>query len=500
MKAYFALKLTGHDSAAEYMVRASAAIRAGGGAEMVNSFTRYYLALLGVIDYRQCPAVPPEIMLVPKWMPLNLYEMSAWSRTIVVPLSLLWAFRPVRELPAAMGVDELFLGNPKDLPVCMPPCESLDPVSQKTRIDWRKLFSRLDRGWKLLERMRLRPFRKLAIRRASDWMLARFENSDGLGAIFPPIIWSVVALKCLGYDDDSPEVTAALTELEKLSITDGDATRLQPCKSPVWDTALTTLALREANVPRNHPALKQSVNWMLSKEVRQSGDWSVRNPKQPPGGWFFEFNNGFYPDIDDTAMVMMALSRCLPASAGWTADFLVDEWSPHEADKDAAAVLAGRAGSTESAVEDIGSMTPILTAIWRGARWMLSMQSRDGGWGAFDADNNREIFTRVPFADHNAMIDPSTADITARVLEMFGMLNASPDHPAIDKAIDFVWHNQEPDHAWYGRWGVNYLYGDMASHCGSAGRRHSRERSSVEERSRLAEVGTTTKRRLGRNA
>jgi squalene-hopene/tetraprenyl-beta-curcumene cyclase len=459
VKAYFALKILGHNPAAEYMIRARRAILHAGGVEKVNSFTRFYLALLGEISYRQCPAVPPELMLVPKWMPLNIYEMSAWSRTIIVPLSLLWAFQPVRKLSAEQGIAELFCGVPEDLPVCMPPSEALDPIGRKTWIDWRKLFGRLDRGWKILERLHIKPLRKLAIRRATNWMLARFKNSDGLGAIFPPIVWSVVALKCLGYDDDSPEVVAAMNELEKLSITSGDTLRLQPCQSPVWDTAITTLALREADVPRDHPAIKQSVNWLLSKEVRQQGDWSVRNPDQPVGGWFFEFENAFYPDVDDTAMVLMALARCLPASSGWSADFLVDEWSPHEADKDAAAVLAGRSGTAVNAVDDIDSMTPILTAIWRGARWMLSMQCKDGGWGAFDADNDREIFTRVPFADHNAMIDPSTADITARVLEMFGMLNASPDHPAMDKAIEFVWNHQETDHAWYGRWGVNYIYG-----------------------------------------
>ena len=459
VKAYFALKLTGHAADAEYMTRAREAILAAGGAEQVNSFTRYYLALLGVISYEQCPAVPPELMLIPKWMPLNIYEMSAWSRTIVVPLSLLWAYRPSRALPPELGIDELFCGTPQDLAACMAPSEVVDGLRRKTWIDWSKFFRRLDLGLKLLEKLRIRPLRRFAIRRAAQWITDRFENSDGLGAIFPPIVWSVVALKCLGHDDDSPAVRSALGELEKLSIVDGDTLRLEPCKSPVWDTALATLALREADVSADHPALKKAVGWLLSKEVRNTGDWSVRHPKQEPSGWFFEFANAFYPDVDDTAMVLMALGRCLPASTGWTADFLVDEWSPHEADKDTAAILSGRSNSSQGAFHDIESMTPLLTAIWRGARWTMAMQSRDGGWGAFDADNNRDIFTRVPFADHNAMIDPSTADLTARVLEMFGLLHASSDHPAIQRAVQFVWNEQEPDHCWYGRWGVNYIYG-----------------------------------------
>ena len=461
VKAYFALKITGHPADAEEMLRARNAIRAAGGAEQVNSFTRYYLALLGVISYDQCPAVPPELMLVPKWMPLNIYEMSAWSRTIVVPLSLLWAHRPVRWLPEDSGIRELFLRTPEELPACMSAAKTLDEMNRPTRLDWSALFRRLDAGIKLLERLRIRPLRRWAVRCAARWMIERFENSDGLGAIFPPIVWSIVALKCLGYSDDAPEVCAALGELEKLSIRRGETVRLEPCKSPVWDTALTLLALREADVPRDHPAITDAVDWLLSKEVRSEGDWAVRNRTAKPSGWFFEFNNAFYPDVDDTAMVLMALSRCLPETGakGWTADFLVDEWSPHEADRDAAAILSGRTESSQIAISDIDTMTPLLTSIWRGARWLLSLQSRDGGWGAFDADNHREIFTRVPFADHNAMIDPSTADITARVLEMFGLLNGNREHPAVQRAIDFVWQSQQPDHCWMGRWGVNYIYG-----------------------------------------
>lgn len=465
VKAYFALKLTGHSPDADYMIRAREAILAAGGAERVNSFTRYYLALLGVISYAQCPAVPPELMLIPRWVPFNIYEMSAWSRTIVVPLSLLWAFQPSRELPEVLGIRELFVNSPEELPVSIDKSDVVDDMTRTTWVDWDQFFNRVDRCWKFLERLRIKPLRGIAVRRARRWMLKRLKHSDGLGAIFPPIIWSVVALKCLGYNDDSPEVAGQLAELDKLMIHDGETTRLEPCKSPVWDTAIATIALREAGVPRESASMKKAVKWLLSKEIRRRGDWAVLNPGHEPGGWCFEFNNEFYPDVDDASMVLMALARCLPDAAGtqWKADFLLGDWSPHDADGDAAAVVSGRMESDgvdmRTAVAEFESLTPQLTAMWRGLRWVLAMQGRDGGWGAFDPDNNRELFTRVPFADHNAMIDPSTADLTARMLEMFGRLNVPADTPAARRALDYVWKEQESDGAWYGRWGVNYIYG-----------------------------------------
>jgi len=461
VKAYLALKLTGHSPQEEPLIRAREAILAAGGAERVNSFTRFYLALLGIIDYEQCPAVPPELILIPRSMPFNIFEMSAWSRTILVPLSLLWAYRPVRRLKPEQGIRELFVRSPEELPVRMPSTAALDNLRHKTRLNWDTIFAYLDRLLKGLERLRIRPLRRWAIRRAADWMLQRFEKSDGLGAIFPPIIWSVVALKCLGYADDSAEVQGALAELDKLMITDNGTVRLQPCRSPVWDTAISVLALREAGVPSEHPAIARGVDWLLSKEVRTPGDWSVRNSGHEPSGWYFEFNNEFYPDVDDTSMVLMALCRSLPAKGGepWSADFLLGDWSPHEADQDAAAVVSSRSASPLQAYRHLDRMTPQLTAIWRGTRWILAMQGRDGGWGAFDRDNDRELFTRVPFADHNAMIDPSTADLSARILELFADVRLPRSHSAVARAVDFVWQAQETDHAWYGRWGVNYIYG-----------------------------------------
>lgn len=462
VKAYWVLKIAGYDIESEPMVRARRAIRAAGGAERVNSFTRYYLALLGIIKYHQCPAVPPELMFIPHWAPFNIYEMSSWSRTILVPLSLLWAFQPSRQLPADYKIDELFLNAPDRLPMSMPPSQQLDALKKRTRLPWDRIFQSIDRAWKLGEKLRIKPLRGAAIRRAADWMITRFADSDGLGAIFPPIIWSIVALKCLGHTHDSSEVQRQLKELERLGIDGEDGSlRLQPCKSPVWDSAIALISLREAGVPSEHPRLKKAVDWLLSKEVRTKGDWSVRNPDLEPGGWFFEFSNRFYPDVDDTTMVAMALAACLPGDdvRSWQAAIVGTGPQGHTSHPEFRGVVSARVSDPVGAVEDIEAMRPILAALQRGARWMLGMQCANGGWGAFDRDNDRELLTRVPFADHNAMIDPPTADITARVLEMLGRLGFDPDHPSVQRGLDFVWQEQERDHAWYGRWGVNYIYG-----------------------------------------
>ncbi|MEM7812844.1 MAG: terpene cyclase/mutase family protein [Planctomycetota bacterium] len=456
VKAYLCLKLAGDPADADHMVRARHAILDAGGAERVNSFTRYYLALLGLIDYSQCPAVPPELMLLPKWAPFNIYEMSAWSRTILVPLSVLWAYQPQRDLPDKFKIDELFLGRPDRLPVCVPPeTDAADP--------WRAVFSGVDTAIKQIEALGLKPFRPAALKKAEEWMLTRFADSDGLGAIFPPIIWSVVALKCRGYAEDSPEVKSQLDELESLALGgDGEKTRLQPCRSPVWDTAISLLALRRSGFAADSSEVRRGVRWLLEREIRTRGDWGVRDRSTEPSGWCFEYQNKFYPDVDDTAMVLMALLKTLPGDTRrrWEAELRLGE--------EGATVLASSGVDPRHAAADVDRIAKATAATGRGMRWLLAMQSKDGGWGAFDADNTRELFTKVPFADHNAMIDPSTADLTARMLELFGMAGLARGYRPLVRAEVFVRKSQEADGAWLGRWGVNYIYGTWQALTGLA--------------------------------
>ena len=421
VKAYFALKLTGHDPDAASMRQARDAILDHGGADEVNSFTRFYLALLGQIPFDLCPAVPPEMVLLPNWSPVNVYRISAWSRTIFVPLSIVWAHQPARQIDDRLGIRELFLRDPGD----WPPLTSPAGHSGLAAAAWRTFFRTVDATWKLAERLRIRPQRRRALRCAEEWMLERFADSDGLGAIFPPIVWSVVALRCLGYSAGSAEVRDCLQQLKSLMIEEDEMIRLQPCKSPVWDTAITLRALAATESPPGE-LVTSCVDWLLAKEVRRSGDWHV-NVKTEPTGWFFEYENAFYPDVDDTIMVMMGLAESRSA----------DHWS---ADAD------NRNDQIDAACE-------------RALRWILAMQNRDGGWGAFDNDNDLEFLCHVPFADHNAMIDPSTPDITARVLEALAQFELRVGHPAVDRAVRYLRKTQEADGSWFGRWGVNYIYG-----------------------------------------
>jgi squalene-hopene/tetraprenyl-beta-curcumene cyclase len=409
VKAYFALKLTGHDPDASYMVRAREVIRRLGGAVGCNSFTKFYLALLGQFPYENCASVPVEMVLLPRWFYFNLYAMSSWTRTIVVPLSIFSACKPRRDLPPEKGIAELFLRSPET---------ALWPAKPGRRLlSWANFFLGVDWAYKQAEPW-LGPVRRLALRRAAAWMRERFADSDGLGAIFPPMIYTVVALRCLGVPDDAEEMRWALKQLEDLMIEEGDTLRLQPCFSPVWDTALALNALADTGLSADHPSVARAGRWLLEREVRRRGDWSEGNPGLEPGGWFFEYRNGFYPDTDDTAMVLMALAK------------------------------TGQAGTAAGR-----------PAAERALRWLLKMQNRDGGWAAFDRDINREVLTKVPFADHNAMLDPSCPDITARVLEALGNYGYGPDHPQVVRALAFLRETQEKFGGWVGRWGVNYVYG-----------------------------------------
>ncbi len=430
VKAYLALKLTGHAPHSEPLVRARAAIRAAGGPWAVNSFTRFYLALLGQIPYAACPAVPPEMVLLPEWFPVNLHRVSAWSRTMIVPLSLMWAFKPRRDVAADRGIAELFLPGEIDRP----------PPSGGNR-GWDRFFRGIDHVIKACDAIGFRPMRSRAVQACRRWMLERFEGSDGLGAIFPPIVWSIVALRAIGCDDDSPEVQECWRQLHRLVEREQHGcVRIEPCRSPVWDTAISLRAVADAVAAgccdeAHADELDRSVDWLLANEIRTSGDWregvAADRRSVAPAGWCFQYANRFYPDVDDTAMVLIAFAT----------------WRK--------AMGAGECASVDAA-ERHGR---VAAATARAVAWLEAMQNSDGGWAAFDRDNTMELLCRVPFADHNAMIDPSTPDIAGRVLEALGRVGLSCGHPAVDRGVNYLRRAQESEGAWFGRWGVNYIYG-----------------------------------------
>lgn len=476
VKAYFALKIAGHAPNAPYMMRSRELILQHGGAERCNSFTKFYLAFLGQLPYDSCATVPPELVLLPTWFCVNLYAMSSWTRTIVVPLSIFSAYKPVRTLPDHLGIAELFRRDPFQPRLPHPP--------SKRWFTAHNFFLAIDQLLKLYEKFGPRFLRRKALQRASRWMRAHFADSDGVGAIFPPIIYTIISLRCLGYADDSAEMLYALKQLDDLMIEEKDTLRVQPCFSPVWDTALAVNALAVCPPPRTNQAapaghgvhgphgdhaaktgkhhashaaaadepLAQAARWLLEREVRRPGDWSVLNPGVEPGGWFFEYRNGFYPDTDDTAMVLMGLAR---SGHAWRRDLrpsreLYDHWLNGSA---FSPVLQPRRGHKKMTLEDA------IPAAQRAVRWLLAMQNQDGGWAAFDRDINREFLTKVPFADHNAMLDPSCPDITARVLEALGEFGFRADHPQVQRGLRFIEKTQDRRGCWIGRWGVNYLYG-----------------------------------------
>jgi squalene-hopene/tetraprenyl-beta-curcumene cyclase len=410
VKAYLALKVAGHAADEPHMARAAETVRRLGGAEATNSFTRFYLALLGQVPYSACPSVPAEIVLLPRWFVFNVYQMSAWSRTIFVPLSVVDAHKPVTRLPDRMHVRELFLHPP----------ETPRWPARPTRawVSWTNFFLGVDWVIKRVEGLRLTPLRRYAVRKALAWMRERCADSDGIGAIFPPIVYHAVVLKALGVPADDPEMQWVMTQLADLELPEGDTLRLQPCLSPVWDTALSLIAAADAGQPGGSAEAEAAVAWLLARECRHPGDWAKTVRGVEPGGWFFEYRNAFYPDTDDTSMVLIALAR------------------------------SGHAGRDESR-----------PAVRRAVNWLLAMQNSDGGWAAFDKDVDNELLTKVPFADHNAMLDPSCPDITARVLEALSHYGYTVGHPAVDRAVSFILARQEDDGSWFGRWGVNYVYG-----------------------------------------
>jgi squalene-hopene/tetraprenyl-beta-curcumene cyclase len=409
VKAFFALKLAGDAAGATHMVRARERVLELGGVERTNSFLRFYLALAGVIDWEMVPAIPPELLLVPRWLRLNIYEMSSWTRAIVIPLTILYAHKLQWRAPGRARIDELFCDASR----------STVAFERDSRVlTWHNAFLALNRAARIYERLPWKPGRRHALRRAEHWLLEHLERSDGLAAIYPAMMNAVFALLALGRSPSDPLTARQIDRLAELEIEDRDSLRLQPCLSAAWDTAVAMVAVQEAGVPQNHRALIDAARWLLDRQILGSGDWQLTTPGIRPGGWAFELRNDFYPDVDDTAFVLIALQQVA---------------YPDQARMDA--------------------------AMEAGLAWMLGMQNDDGGWGAFDRNNDCATLTQVPFADHNAMIDPSTADVTARVLECLGRFGYRATDPVVARGLEFLRRDQTADGAWYGRWGVNYIYG-----------------------------------------
>ncbi|MBR5627232.1 MAG: hypothetical protein IKW74_06390, partial [Thermoguttaceae bacterium] len=433
----------------------------------------------------QTPAVPPQMMLLPRWFPVTIYSMSSWSRTIFVPLSIVSAMQPVRQLSPEQGIRELFIKSPETWGPLTAPGHN----PSNNLFSWNRFFRWVDAGMWFCRRHGFTPFRRKGIKKALDWTLEHFKRSDGPGAIYPPIIWALVAFKSLGYADTSPEVSTCRQLLDDLVLTDEQegTCRLQPCKSPVWDTSLTLKALLLSGLPEESPTIQKGIDWLISKQILNPGDWNQRValmknrgsgktagnfcgysflPKVNirPGGWAFEYNNEFYPDNDDTAMALMVIGGRFDSggSFGHAISGQKETALPLRgtAEKWLKQLLPGpsqRVGMPESQQKTIKTQR----VIQRGLRWLFAMQSRDGGWGAFDKDNIQQILCKVPFADHNAMIDPSSPDLTGRVMESLGRLGFTlqSGHPAIQQSVDFMRKQQLPNGSWFGRWGVHYIYG-----------------------------------------
>lgn len=408
VKGYFALKLMGDDPQAPHMRKARELIRALGGAERCNTFTRFYFACLGQISFDACPSIPPEVVFLPKWFYFNLYHVSAWTRTMILPLGIVTTLRPVRRLPPHLGIRELYLDF-----------DAANRLAEPVRglpATWRDFFVKLDGLLKSYESAPLARLREAALKKAEQWMLEHLDGSEGLGAIFPPMVYILIVFRAMGYADDHPRVVAAHKHLREFYIREGDAIRLQPCHSPVWDTGLALHALAEAGLEPGSDPARRGTQWLLGKECRVASDWQKNVAHDiEPSGWFFEFANPHYPDTDDTAMALAALKR-----------------------------LAGGAASA---------------ALTRGIKWLLAMQNADGGWAAFDRTKSRPVLEQIPFADHNAMQDPSCPDITGRILEALGHNGFGRPHDAVRNAIAYIKTQQDPSGAWWGRWGVNYVYG-----------------------------------------
>ncbi|QQR69566.1 MAG: squalene--hopene cyclase [Alphaproteobacteria bacterium] len=406
VKAYFALKAVGDDPQAPHMRRAREAILAHGGAEKTNVFTRFQMALYGAVPWRAVPVMPVEIMALPRWFPFHLDKVSYWSRTVIVPMLALMALKPRARNPLGISVDELFH---------TPPHKVRNWHSNRAKSFWVHVFRGIDAVLRATEPMFPKALRQHSLDKAVSFVRERLNGEDGLGAIYPAMANSVMMFDALGYSPDHPDFDIAWRSVNKLIVEGRDEAYVQPCVSPIWDTSLTAHAMLESG-EEGILAARRAARWLAARQITDVvGDWASRRPDTPPGGWAFQYANPHYPDTDDTAVVAMALHRTDAIS-----------YKSH---------------------------------IDRAAQWILGMQCRDGGWGAFDADNTHSYLNAIPFADHGALLDPSTADVTARCLGMLAQLDYPTDHPAIQAAVAYLRREQEPDGCWFGRWGTNYIYG-----------------------------------------
>jgi squalene-hopene/tetraprenyl-beta-curcumene cyclase len=419
VKAYFALKMIGDSVDAPHMVRAREAIRSRGGAINSNVFTRFLLAMFGVTTWRSVPVLPIEIMLLPMWSPFHLNKISYWARTTMVPLMVLAALKPRAKNPKGVGIDELFLQDPRTI--------GMTAKAPHQSWAWFLLFRGLDRILRVIEPWFPKKLRARAIDSAIAFIEERLNGEDGLGAIFPPMANVVMMYEALGKPADYPPRAVTRRGLDKLLVIGEDEAYCQPCVSPVWDTALTCHALLEADSAEAVSQAKQGLDWLLPKQVLDiKGDWAVKRPEVRPGGWAFQYNNAYYPDLDDTAVVVMAMDRVERQSGG----------------------------------------TDYNTAIARGREWIEGMQSRDGGWAAFDVNNLEYYLNNIPFSDHGALLDPPTEDVTARCVSMLAQLGETAQtSKAVAEGVEYLRRTQLAEGSWYGRWGLNYVYGTWSVLC-----------------------------------
>ncbi|MCP4330978.1 MAG: squalene--hopene cyclase [Alphaproteobacteria bacterium] len=413
VKAYYALKLIGDDIDAPHMRRAREAVLARGGAARANVFTRFALALFDQIPWCGTPVMPVEIMHLPSWFPFHLDKVSYWSRAVIAPLLVLTALKPKARNPRGIHIQELFV---------TPPAEEKTWNLNPTGAWVGEFFLLLDRALQKVEPHFPKGPRKRAIQKAVDFFAERLNGEDGLGAIYPAMANSVMALDALGYPKDHPDLIIAKKSIKNLLVEFEDRAYCQPCVSPIWDTSLAAHAMLEAGDSGRGDATGRALDWLRDRQILDVvGDWAAQRPDLRPGGWAFQYWNDHYPDVDDSAVVALALHRADP-----------DRYKE---------------------------------SIDRAAEWVLGMQSANGGWGAFDADNEHYKLNSIPFADHGALLDPPTSDVTARCLGMLAQLGYTRDHPAVAKAVDFLIREQEEDGSWFGRWGTNYVYGTWSVLC-----------------------------------